>query len=308
MPLPAFLILTFPGKYSNMNKTLHKIYIASFFLISILVTFLFVYNGYSYYTTPLDHRFFMPQNNMLKPSGFIGHGAGILGSLMMIVGVSVYMVRKRIRRFHGFGYLSNWLEFHIFLCTLGPILVLFHTAFKFGGIVAVSFWSMTAVVLSGVVGRFLYVQIPRTIQGQVIDFKELQQMSDRLNDRLKGDFNVSPAVLSMLDKYSSFESYTRLTPVKSLKIIFYSYLRIKIILRKLKQELRINRKNGPEINEIVKTAKSKLVLSRRIGLLKTTQKIFRYWHVVHLPFAIIMFIIMFVHIAVTIIFGYRWIF
>lgn len=291
-----------------MNKTLHKVYIFSFFLISILVTFLFIYNGYHYYTTPLDKRFFMPQNNMLKPSGFIGHGAGILGSFMMILGVSIYMMRKRIKRLHGIGYLTNWLELHIFLCTLGPILVLFHTAFKFGGIVAVSFWSMTAVVLSGVVGRFLYVQIPRTIQGQVIGFKDLQKMSDRLNDRLKEEFNVSPTVLTMLDKYSSFESYTRLTPAKSLKIVFFSYFRIKIILRKLKRELRANRKNTPEITEIVKTAKSKLVLSRRIGLLKTTQKIFRYWHVVHLPFAIIMFIIMFVHIAVTIIFGYRWIF
>ena len=308
MPLPAFHILTFPGKYPNMNKTLHKIYIVSFFLISILVTFLFVYNGYHYYTTPLDHRFFMPQNNMLKPSGFIGHGAGILGSLMMIVGVSVYMLRKRIRRFHGFGYLSNWLEFHIFLCTLGPILVLFHTAFKFGGIVAVSFWSMTAVVLSGIIGRFLYVQIPRTIQGQVIGFKELHQMSEQLNARLKDDFNVSPAILVSLDKYSSFESYTRLTPAKSIKILFLSYFQIRSVLKKLKKELLKHGKNIPDVKEIIKTAKSKLVLSRRIGLLKTMQGIFRYWHVVHLPFAIIMFIIMFVHIAVTIIFGYRWIF
>ncbi len=291
-----------------MNKTFHKIYVASFFIISILVTFLFVYNGYHYYAAPLDQRFFLPQNNMLKPSGFVGHGAGILGSLMMIVGVSIYMLRKRIRSFHRYGYLKNWLELHIFLCTLGPILVLFHTAFKFGGIVAVSFWSMTAVVLSGVIGRFLYVQIPRTIQGQVIGYKELQQMTEKLNTRLNTEFNVNPDVLTMLDEHSRFDRYARTTPLKSMSILFSNYFQIKILLKKLKHELHINKRSNSEIKEIIKTAKSKLVLSRRIGLLQTMQKIFRYWHVVHLPFAIIMFIIMFVHIAVTIIFGYRWIF
>ena len=48
---------------------------------------------------------------------------------------------------------KHWLEFHIFLCTVGPLLVLYHTAFKFGGIVSVSFWSMVLVVLSGVAGK-----------------------------------------------------------------------------------------------------------------------------------------------------------
>ncbi len=64
-------------------------------------------------------------------------------------------------------------------------MVLYHTAFKFGGIVAVSFWSMVAVVLSGVVGRFLYVQIPHTIQGQEISLKELNQINENLTSHLK---------------------------------------------------------------------------------------------------------------------------
>jgi hypothetical protein len=51
----------------------------------------------------------------LKPSGSLGHGYGIAGSLMMIFGVSIYMIRKRVRRFFNIGYLKHWLEFHIFL-------------------------------------------------------------------------------------------------------------------------------------------------------------------------------------------------
>jgi hypothetical protein len=37
-------------------------------------------------------------------------------------------------------------------------------------------------------------------------------------------------------------------------------------------------------------------------------QLFHYWHVIHKPFAIIMYIIMFVHILVAVYVGYTWIF
>jgi hypothetical protein len=49
-------------------------------------------------------------------------------------------------------------------------------------------------------------------------------------------------------------------------------------------------------------------LNRRIDRLEYMQNLFRYWHVAHLPFALVMLIIMIVHVGVTILFGYRWIF
>ena len=63
-----------------------------------------------------------------------------------------------------------------------------------------------------------------------------------------------------------------------------------------------------KIKEILYLTKLKIILTRRIALLRTMQKLFKYWHVVHLPFAITMFVIMIIHVAVTIIFGYKWIF
>jgi len=38
------------------------------------------------------------------------------------------------------------------------------------------------------------------------------------------------------------------------------------------------------------------------------QQLFKYWHVAHLPFAIIMLIILIIHVGVTLTFGYKWIF
>lgn len=291
-----------------MNPRTHKIYVTSFFVIGILVTLLLAVNGYQYYSTPLEERFFQSQNAMLKPSGIWGHGFGIIGSLMMIIGVSVYMIRKRARRLFNWGFLRHWLELHIFLCTVGPILVLYHTAFKFGGIVAVSFWSMVAVVLSGVVGRFIYVQIPRTIQGQELGMSQLDAMSEDLTLKLRSEFSINEELLLEFEDFASPDRYKRLNFGSSLALSFQDYFVMNTILNKFKKEMKYSGISKSFRKDIIKLAKSKLTLTRRIGKLRTMQNLFKYWHIVHLPFAISMFVIMFIHIAVTIIFGYRWIF
>ncbi len=291
-----------------MNKSLHRIYIVLFIIVGIGVTSLLGVYGYQYYTTPLEERFFQPNYDLLKPSGILGHGFGIIGSLMMIFGVAIYMIRKRVRRFFNLGFLKHWLEFHIFLCTVGPILVLYHTAFKFGGIVAVSFWSMVAVVASGVVGRFIYVQIPRTIQGKELSVSELNEINEDLTHRLKTEYSINGNIISKFSKHSHTDKYKQVGFGTSFVMMIEDYFGTRSVLNQIKRELRnLNLKSERE-KEILRISKSKLTLSRKIGMLRTTQKLFRYWHIVHLPFAITMFVIMFIHIAVTIIFGYKWIF
>jgi len=102
-----------------MNKKVHRIYIGSFFIIGIIITVFLAVYGYSYYSVPVEKRFFHAYHDNLKPSGFLGHGIGILGSLMMVFGVAIYMIRKRWKKFFSIGYLKHWLEFHIFLCSVG---------------------------------------------------------------------------------------------------------------------------------------------------------------------------------------------
>lgn len=291
-----------------MTKTVHKIYIASFFLITIFATLLLTIDGYKYYSAPVEERFFLPQDVLLKPSGFIGHGIGIIGSLLMIIGVASYMLRKRVKVFHKYGFLKHWLEFHIFLCTLGPILVLFHTAFKFGGIVAVSFWSMVAVVLSGVIGKFLYAQIPHTIQGQMVSFNELNSQNENLSHQLRDEFHIPEKILSSIESLSSIQRYKKVNLKTGFIFITKDSFGIKNVIKNLRNELILSKMPKKERNTIIKTAKSKLIISRRIGLLHTMQKLFNYWHIVHLPFAVTMFIIMVVHIIVEIVFGYKWVF
>lgn len=291
-----------------MNSKIRTIFLWLFISVGLAVTILFFVYGLSYYTTPLEARFFHPDHRILKPSGTIGHGLGIIGSLMMVIGVSSYMIRKRNRKLFGLGYLKYWLEFHMFMCTVGPILILYHTAFKFGGIVSISFWSMTAVVLSGIIGRFIYVQIPRSIQGKELEIEELNAMSSKLTSDLKSEFGINGKLTEKLEQVNYFNHYDHTSVGKSIILIIRDYFISFLLLRNFYREVRRMNISKSKMSRIKEMTRSKIVLSRRIGMLRVMHKLFRYWHIFHLPFALIMFVIMIIHIIVTIIFGYKWIF
>lgn len=289
-----------------MNPILHRLYVGSFFFAGIASLALLIYHGFDYYSLPIEERFFSDSHQALKPSGNYGHGFGILGTLMMLFGVAIYMMRKR--KVFTFGYLKHWLEFHIFLCTVGPLFVLFHTAFKFGGIVQISFWSMVAVVLSGVVGRFIYIQIPRTIQGRELDINELTQVNEELNVSLinkigKDSFDILLPLLNEID-------FANTTKNKSVVAsLLFGFLERKKELQKIKNKIASHGiTDSNSIKTALKISKQKMLLQRKIAFLKVMQEWFRYWHIIHLPFAISMFVIMIIHVVVTIVFGYGWIF
>jgi len=291
-----------------MSKRLHQLYIFILVFIVVFTTAVLISFGYVYYSTPITGRFFNSLHPLLKPSGIIGHGLGIVGSLLIIIGVSGYMMRKRMRRFARWGVLKHWLEFHIFLCTLGPILILFHTSFRFGGIVSVSFWSMVAVVGSGVIGRFIYIQIPRTIQGSELGFGELQKLNFELMVKLRKGFSLMEECYDLIDEISFAEGETDIKLSKILPIMIKSYFSNRKILSEVKSKMKENNVDKAKIKEVMKIGKSKIELSRKIALLKSMQQLFGYWHVFHLPFAVLMLIIMLIHVGVTVTFGYRWIF
>lgn len=291
-----------------MNKNLHKLYVGLFLIIGISVTILLAINGFNYYSTSLEERFFSPDHISLKPSGALGHGLGIIGTLMMILGVGIYMIRKRYRRFFNLGYLKHWLEFHIFLCSVGPVLVLYHTAFKFGGLVSVSFWSMVLVVLSGVVGRFIYLQIPRTIQGRELSIQELIEIKEKLAIKVRSVLSEDASTLTEFERISSADRYKSFKLLTAIGYLHRDFFDIKRVMRLLKKRITLLGIDKNQRKELITAAKSELTVARRIAFLRTSQKLFQLWHIFHLPFAIAMFVIMVIHVIVTIVFGYKWIF
>lgn len=90
--------------------------------------------------------------------------------------------------------------------------------------------------------------------------------------------------------------------------MIHKFFEDKKTIQRVKSVLRQNNFSRPDIKHLVQLVNNEISLNNRIDRLLIMQKLFRYWHIVHLPFALIMLIIMIIHVAVTVTFGFRWIF
>lgn len=284
----------------------HKVFIAFLFLFTINAVVAVGVHGFSYYITSIPQRPFLPTYAAMKPSGSYSHGLGIIGASMITIGVTMYSTRKRVRSLWNLGKLSQWLEVHIFLCLLGPTLVVYHTTFKAGGIAAISLWCMLSVAASGVIGRFLYVQIPRNIKGNELSQQEISNELDRLGDELAH----SPLGVQLMKTID--ENFASIPKPRKLFETFGLLLRLRNIKRHVKHSLHemIDKSHlaHEQAHAMFRVASSRTALMQKSVLLGEVEKLFFFWHAVHLPFTVIMFITLVAHVGVAIFLGYHWIF
>ena len=262
--------------------------------------------GSEYYTTPLSVRGYAEMHRLLRPSGPVGHTLGVVGGVLMLMPFA-YMMRKRIPRLRTFGSQKAWLEVHLFCGIFGPVLVTFHTSFKFNGIVSAAYWSMVVVVLSGFVGRYLYVRIPRSIRGAELPRAELDERAAELRDELAGAVG-SPAVLERLQAFEHAAVPHSSSDLSTTDLLF-GEITLARRVRALDRAL-----GGADLPDALRTAVVALtveraVLLRRIAYLERTRKLFELWHVFHLPLVYVQLVIVVAHVGVTMYFGYvpfRW--
>jgi hypothetical protein len=297
-------------KYIQINQTMifHRISLWVLYSLTIIVVVLTVVKGGAYFHLPTVERPHSELHTLWKPSGAIGHGLGIIGSAFMLI-LLLYSARKRLRALQNAGNIRYWLNYHIWLGVTGPILVIFHTAFKLGGIVAVSFWSMIGVALSGVLGRYLYLQIPHSLSGQELSARELDEMDKDLQRELQDTYRLDEATLQLIQRASGIEGAPKGSGWGSMWYWMVQDVTMPLRMSSIRARLRSDGGERPgHMHTLMRVIKRKAKLRRRMAFLATTRGLLHYWHVIHRPFAFVMLIIMAVHVAITFAFGYRWIF
>lgn len=287
----------------TFRRFMHALYVVGFAAVAVIGA-----AGLPYYRLGTEERPHNALHPLFKPGGTWGHGLGIVGSTMVLL-LFLYSVRKR--RWMGLraGRLSRWLDVHIYFGVIGPLLITLHTAGKLGGIVSVSYFSMAAVALSGVFGRYLYMQIPRDARGHALGLERAGSRLGEIEESLARDHGLPPDVVEGVRRFvvaSTVEGTGFGTVLRSI----VHDLRMRGRVRRLRRFIRQGHQNIPAdaIDEVVHLAREQSVLTRRIAVLQSTTRLFHHWHVFHKPFAVIMIVIMFVHVGVTLAFGYRWIF
>jgi len=278
--------------------------------VAVSVPFVFVVlvplGGRDYYTTPLAVRGYAAGHALLRPSGPAGQSFGMVGTLLMLMPF-LYMARKRLPWLRRTGSLKTWLEIHLFCGIVGPVLITFHTSFKFNGIVSAAYWSMVAVVLSGFIGRYLYVRIPRSIRGTELTRAEIDARMDALKDELAASV-PSPAALARIDWFERAVAPPERGRLWMADLVLGD-IRLRRRLRALQHALDQAGLPHDLRDKTVKLAAERATLRRRIAHLQKTRTMFELWHVFHLPLVYLLLVIVAAHVAVTLYLGYvpfRW--
>ncbi len=283
-------------------------------LLAIALVISIAAYGWDYYLLGAADRPFSPKHQLLKPSGSIGIKLGFVG-VAIFCGIFLYPIRKRIGWLARRGSARHWLDFHLVLGITAPIVIAFHSSFKFRGLAGMAFWIMTAVALSGIVGRYLYAQIPRRLNSAELTMKELEELQAGLSRELAEQKLVSQRDLYRVLRLPSARQVERLPAVLALlwmisvdcaRPFHIARIRLRVLafpgaITTLGGFLRTG---NSELERLVDLARDKARLAKRVLFLARTQQVFHLWHVVHRPFSYSFVVLAIIHIVVVMMLGY----
>jgi hypothetical protein len=288
---------------------------AGYFLFATLIIALTVY-GYDYYTLGLEDRPFSPKHLALRPQGAIGIKLGWLGVIMFLI-IFLYPLRKAWPWLMKKGSSRHWLDYHVILGISAPFVIAFHSSFKFKGFAGMAFWIMFAVSVSGIVGRYLYGQIPRNLKAAELTRRELQELHQKFAGELKQQRLISENDLRALLTLPSQERIDSLSMLTALGYMFIldgaRALRVARLRRhaldfgdKVKTLGGFLSTGNYHVERAVVAAREDAALTKRILFLKRSEQVFHLWHVIHKPFSYTFALLALFHIGVALSMGYRW--
>jgi hypothetical protein len=265
--------------------------------------------GWSYYKLPVDERPFHTAHRELRPAGAAGISFGII-SASLLAAIYMYPLRKRIGWLKRIGTTRNWLDFHIVMGLSSSFLVALHSAFKFRGIAGMAFWIMNSVVASGIVGRYLYAQIPRSRKDAEISHAELERMRLELGDDLRGQTVIPEAawrpLVTPVRRDETLRSALPAALARMLILDLARPLQMAALRRKGLSPAEcfwtlggLLASSHADLERVVGLARRQSWLTAKICFLDRAGEIFKLWHVVHRPFSYALLILLTLHIGMV---------
>ena len=261
----------------------------------ILIVAVLTWRGYDYYPLSLDDRVEHPDYRTLRSSGNIGYGYGVAGTFLIFTNL-LYLARRRLAKWN-MGSVKTWLDVHVFTGLAGALFISFHSTFKARSTMAqVTTLSLLLVVITGLVGRFLYALIPR---GADIDFEdamsELSMVAPKEAEAIQQgikEYEVRHAGRIALFKLPDFLSQLRRSTKDQSELI-----------RLTVENSLLYQQDPRSLGEL--SARLQAGTKRKNRAL-AAGAVLRSWRSLHLFFAILMLLTVVFHIGAAWYYGYRW--
>jgi hypothetical protein len=252
-------------------------YLISGTLVAIVVSYLIARRGW--YTAGDD----------------VGYYLGLVGGVMMVL-LLTYPLRKYLQAFRNWGPVRHWFSFHMFLGVAGPVLVIAHSTFSLKSTNAtVAFICMLLVASSGIIGRFIYVRIHRGLHGEKLNFKELQSKAGFESEEMHSKLHFVPDVERRLTDFQSYALAENLGFGRSALRLVTLGMRRRIAYARCASELKRSMREVAEIRQwdhdklrrrlgrALRLVDDFLVSVQRVSQFGLYDRLFRLWHVAHVP-------------------------
>jgi hypothetical protein len=217
---------------------------------------------------------FVVYRNPTFAGGVVGHLVGIAGAAVMSLTL-IYPFRKRVQKKRG---KKNPLNRHIYYGLIGPCLVVVHAAHKFSNLIGViTFLSMFLIVFSGIVGRFLFGRVSRTLRQRQNDLSLLKSQFEakKKDAELLQACVIKPATETVEDDESV-------------------------------EDGEMAWEGNKECEELLDVVHSLAETEYVVKAFTGTKKLFSKWLRVHYMLALLLFSMLIVHVLTTFYYGLRW--
>lgn len=246
--------------------------------------------------------------NLYTTKSDFAYWLGVAGGVGMLLLLS-YPMRKHWRFMQHWGQGKAWFVGHMVLGVGGPLLILLHSNFEFGSLNAtVAFLSMAIVALSGVVGRFLYLQVHRNLRGQKNSLEQLREMMGS-DSAAASRLRFAPVVVARCKAFESWATERRMVTaaelLRAMVAVPLMRWRTQIACRgELRRRLVAvahteawsRRKFSARLRAARKLTDDYLGASQRVAMFAAWERLFSWWHVAHVPFVYILVLSAVVHV------------
>jgi|CXWL01.1.fsa_nt_gi hypothetical protein len=262
--------------------------------------------GAPYYLEPMAARVRHPWHALLRPSGTVGLTAGILAVAIFIF-LWLYPLRKKYKRLAFLGSLGKWMDVHVATALAMPLLLAIHATWRADGVIGLGLLSMMVVIASGVIGRYLYVRIPRARNGVELTREEVAGRRRELIGELAETTGLGVDVVER-----TLDVGAPAATEQGLGKIIMQLLADDLTRWRRKAELQrrwagVAPAGRPlskaALGEAVRLASQEMSLQQQSRMLDATHRVFRFWHVAHRPFAVTALVAVIIHIVVVLAVG-----
>ena len=249
------------------------------------------------------------EEDYLSAEEGLGYWLGVVGGSMLLYQV-LYPLRKKLHFMRNWGSMASWFSLHQILGLLGPVIILYHANFRLHAVNSnVALFAMILVVISGLIGRFIYMRVNYSLHGQKMTLEALQQELDATRAGVDLEELLGPRIRQLLKEYER----KQLRPAEGILQDGRRFLALGIdrrftrygVNRELGRELMIQaEESGWDTETLRRRAKRDRALIAeylnavsRIVQFSAYRRLFSLWHVLHMPLFIMMMVTGVVHVV-----------